>query len=723
MTSLHLDRLFHPASVAVIGASPREEAVGFRVIRNLRHLGFPGPIYPVNPRYNEVAGLRCYSSPSALPDGVDAAFVAIPAAQGPAVLEELAARGVAGVEINASGYADGGAEGEALQARLRATAIGHAIALCGPNNMGLVNVHDRVALWSGKRPPAPRPGPVAIISQSGSVAIALSQDERQLGLAYVITCGNEAVLTAADYLGHVVRDDRVRLVLLFLEAIRDPGRFGAAAAEARARGTRIITVKVGRTEGARALAAAHTGAISGEDDVYDAFFRRHGIIRVGDLDEMLETAVLSLAYPTGPPTPHVLPLTLSGGEAALIADLGAEAGLSLPPLGPETLARLRPVVPPFSSPRNPLDAWGLGWNVERFTQIVQAILADPKFGTIACAVDAPAAGGADETIVGEMARACVEVARTTSKRFVFFNNVAGGGPNPGVRAILTEAGIPYLSGMGAALAAIGHWVRHAEGPGRPAVPAAVDDYATGRWREQARQAWGLAEPDRFRLLRDAGLPMADCVAVASPDEAILAAERLGYPVALKGSGPALPHKTDLGLVRLGLDTPEAVRAAFAELAGRLRRHVPSGSGAGLIVQPMVGPGIELIAGVRNDPAFGTIVVVGLGGVHVEVFREASTRLGPVDRETALAMLDETRAGTLLAGVRGKGPYDAAAAADAIAALSRFGHAARGVLAAVEVNPLIVLDKGRGAIGVDVLLEMIPDPVTQNAPVGQPATGG
>src|SRR5439155_4163569 len=221
----------------------------------------------------------------------------------------------------------------------------------------------------------------------------------------------------------------------------------------------------------------------------------------------------------------------------------------------------------------------------------------------------------------------------------------------------------------------------------------ADEPAARRWRDGARRAWGLAGPDRFRLLREAGVPMVACEAVATPDAAAETAARLGYPVALKGAAPGIAHKTELGLVRLDLDGPDAVRAAFVDLLARLPRH----DGAGLVLQRMAGPGVELIAGVRNDPAFGTVVVVGLGGLHVEVLREASTRLGPVDRETALAMLGETRAGALLAGVRGAGPFDAEAAAEAIAALSRFGAATRGILAAVEINPLIARARGRGAL--------------------------
>jgi acyl-CoA synthetase (NDP forming) len=222
-----VDVLLAPRSVAIVGASPREDAIGFRVIRNLRRLGYPGRIVPVNPRYPEVAGLSCYPSLTALPEAVDAAFIAVPNTSGPALVEEAGKAGIQALIVNASGYADGGPEGRALEQPLVAAATAHGIPVAGPNNMGYVNVHGRVAMWTAARLPEFRPGPVAIISQSGSIALALSQDERALGIAYVISAGNEAVVTAADYLDAVVRDDAVRVVLVFLETIRDPTRAGA----------------------------------------------------------------------------------------------------------------------------------------------------------------------------------------------------------------------------------------------------------------------------------------------------------------------------------------------------------------------------------------------------------------------------------------------------------------------------------------------------------------
>ena len=698
--------LFRPRSIAVIGASTREDAIGFRVIRNLRAMGFAGEIIPVNPRYSEVAGLTCLPSVEALPIGVDSAFIAIPAQQVPDVLDAVGRHGIKTAFVNASGFADGGADGRALQQRLRAVAHAHGIALCGPNNMGLINVHDGIAIWTQLHMSAVRPGPVAVISQSGSMALVLAQDERHLGLAYLVTTGNEAILSAADYLDHIVRDRRVKTVLLFLESIRDPVRFGAAARHAEAHGKRILAIKSGASPRGRMLVAAHTDSLAGDDALYDAFFRKHGVIRVRDLDEMIETAVLVTAYPAPPSVRHFVPITLSGGEAALIADISSQTGLPLEPLADATVERLKPDFPPFARPNNPLDAWGIGFNSERLGAMLDALCADASIGAIGFAVDAPASGGADTGYALTMAEHAVRVA-ASGMHLIFFNNTAGAGPNPQVRAVLDSAGIPYLSGMRPALTAITKWLGLRDHVGESAAPSAVTD----RVRIGLARCPVLDEQELYALLHEAGVPTVSTRVVRSSAQAVEGAEEVGYPVVLKATGVHLPHKTEHRLVRLGLDSATAVVEAYADLANRMREIRAPCEESSIVLQPMLQGGVELIIGFRNDPAFGTLVIVGLGGIFVELIDSVAVRLGPIVVDEARAMLDETRAGELLKGFRGKGPYDLDAAATAIAAISNFGAAAMGLVESLEINPLIVLE--RGAFGVDVLARQ-PGPAAQDS---------
>ena len=688
---MSLEKLMNPRSIAVVGASAeRADAIGTRVIRNLRSMGYQGRIYPVNPRYKAVSDLTCFPSLSQLPESVDAAFLAVPSAQGPDLVEEAAKNGISAIFMNANGYADGDENGVALQRRVEQIAKANGIAICGPNNLGLINVNDGAAIWTPKYMMDVRRGPLAVISQSGSVAIALADDERKIGFSYLITAGNEAVVTVAEYLRHCALDDRVGAILVYLETIRRVEAFADAAREAQKRGKPVIVLKLGASEGGRAMVQAHTGSLAGEDRLYDALFRKLDIVRVRDIDEMLEAAIMLSAYPK-PREGSLVAVTLSGGEAALIADTAFLLGVTLQKLAAPTLERLRPAFPPYSKLGNPVDAWGLGFNAERFGVIVDALVADPDIGTIAFSVDAPGAGGADVPYACVMAETVVAAAARSDKHFVFFNNTSGTGPNPEVRAILDRAHIPYLSGMRTALTAIGYALREKASPiidvkpvPQPTLEAVRTDVA------------------RFKLLADAGLPMAKCIPVTSAIQAARAAEQLGFPVVLKGSAPHLAHKSDLGLVHVELNNAADVEAAYSKIAKTLQANVPVEAEHEIYVQGMSKPGIELILGVRNEPGFGSFVVVGVGGIFVELIKQASIRLGPVSEPEALAMLHETPAAKLLGGFRGKGPYDIDAVARAIAALSRFGAATVGTLASIEINPLIAHEDG--AVGVDILIE-------------------
>jgi acyl-CoA synthetase (NDP forming) len=685
---VRLDKLMKPKSIAVVGVSDRPEAIGTRVWNNLKKMGFAGAMYPVNPRYPKFDDATCYPSLSALPERVDAAFLAVPATAGPDLVEEAGSCGIPALFTNANGYADGDEAGVALQRRMEAAAAKHGIAICGPNNLGMMNVHDRVAMWSPRYMKVAEPGPIGVISQSGSIALILSEDERDLGFAYLVTAGNEAVVNVADYMAEMVRDDRVNVILLFLETIRNPKAFREAAMEAARRGKRIVALKLGTSAEGRALVQAHTGSLAGEDRLYDAFFKALGIIRVRDLDEMLETAVILSKNPTALPSGKNVVVTLSGGEAALIADLGSDLGLKFPKLSAETLARLRPAFPPYSGINNPVDAWGLGFNAERFGIVLHALLADPEINMISFSVDAPGRGGGDVPYACVMANACVEA--KTDKRMAFFNNTSGSGVNAEVRAILDKGDIPYLSGLRPALAAIRNLASLKAAP-VPRAPAAA-----------VSAALPASEPACFQALRNEGVPMVASERASSSDEAVAAAERLGYPVAMKGVAPHLPHKTDLGLVRLKLSNAADVRAAFDSLSAVLAKHAKPGSPGEIVVQKMAEEGVELILGIRNQKGFGSFVIVGPGGVLVEIANQASVRLGPVDEAEAREMLFETAAGKLLGGVRGKPSCDIDAAARAIAAFSRIGAAQIDRLSALEINPLIV--GPRGAAGVDILLE-------------------
>jgi acyl-CoA synthetase (NDP forming) len=576
------------------------------------------------------------------------------------------------------------------------------MAICGPNNIGFVNVHDSVALWT--LPSARfRPGSTALITQSGTAAMVLAGDPRGLGLAYVITCGDEAVLTAADYLDHVVRDDRVQLVVLFLEAIRDPVAFSAAATLAADRGKKILALKVGRSDvGVRAV-AAHTGALAGDDDVYDAFFRRHGIVRVADLDEMVQTAALFEAYPSPPRNRTAVPITMSGGVGALVADTAADAGVALPALSARTRDGIR-AADPALNPQNPLDAWGLGYVEERFSAVLDALIAEDDIGVIAPVLSVPASGTAETWTARSAAGLLAERRLRSPAEFVLINSNGLGATDEQTLAVLDAARIPCLHGLPEALRAIGHWL----GWRGPEMPGPEVDQAIARALRARDALVGTTLASRQTpTLAELGIPMAPTRAVRDADDAVTVAEQLGYPVVLKGIHPALPHKTEHGLVRLGLVDAAQVRAAFADASTTLRDTPGNPGDAEIVLQPTAAPGVDVVVAIRNDTPFGSLIIVGLGGIYVEVLREVSIRVGPVSHATAREMLEETRAAEVLRGARGRPAADVDALVDAVVALSHIGAASTDAIRALEINPLVVHECGRGVTGLDVLLETQP----------------
>lgn len=687
--------LLSPRSVAVVGVSTRDSA-GNRVFRGLRDGGFPGEIHQINPKYAELNGAPCHPSLAALPAPPDAVFIAVAAANVEAVLRDAADTGVKAAIVNASGFSDAGAEGLARQDRLAAIAREAGMVLCGPNNMGLANVAGNVILWTGRSPLRPARGPIALVSQSGSVAIALSTEPRG-GFSHIITVGNEAVSTLADYVDALVDDDNAGVIALYIETIRDPRRFAAAALRAAERGKPVIVLKAGRSAQGGAMVASHSGALAGEDATYEAFFAHLGIMRAADMDELMELAILCAAHPEPPAAPGVAAVTVSGGEGALLADLAEAAGLALPPLSPAAKAQVRDLYP-ATARDNPVDAYGLGWDGSLFGTLLETLMTEPGVGTILAAVDAPGTdpnGGRTAIDIAATYGAFLRAGKVPEgTRLVLANNTAPCGPNPKVKALLDEAGLPYLAGMRTALGALSPWSRRRPAPALARSPAAAS----------APNLLEAGEAERYALLGEAGVPMAPTRVAASEAAALAIADELGYPVVLKGLLAAMPHKSEHGLVHLALADADALSRAYRETAATLSRYAGASDAGEIVVQPMTGKAVQLYVGARHAGEFGVTIIVGVGGVLVELLNDVSVRIGPVDEASAHEMLAETTAGRLLAGVRGAPPSDVAAAAAAIARFSELTAGMGADIAAVEINPLMVLERGHGVVGVDLVVE-------------------
>jgi acyl-CoA synthetase (NDP forming) len=705
-----LRSLLAPASIAVVGASAARATAGTAVIANLKRLGYAGRVLPVNPKYDEVDGLRCYPTLAAIPGDIDAAFLGVPAASTIPIVEECAARGIRTVVITASGFADAGPDGRALQTQLITAAEAAGISICGPNNMGVVNWLDGIAIWTGTLTPPPRTGPIGVISQSGSVSMLCAADDRNIGLGVIVGSGNEAVLTSAEYLDALVHDDRIHVVLHFLETIKRPGAYAAAAEEARRLGKVIITLKVGRTERGRQATIAHTGSLAGDDEEYDAFCRRYGLIRVATLDEMLELAELFTKAGRRPKSVSACLIAMSGGEVALLSDLATDAGLPLAEFSASTKNTLASIFPPYTTIANPLDAWGAGWNADAHRAAIDALLKDPAIGVIACAIDPDARNGRANTPVSremaEIHRGLLAATPSDHAGVVFFNNVSAG-LSPVIAGSLDGSGIPYLQGTNEALRAIAHWLRfHAVSAApralAPNVRAAAAPPPALAQALARMRGTSLDEHESTKLLEAFGIPVAAGALATDVAEAVRHAEGIGFPVVLKAASAQLPHKSDAGGVLLNVGSAAEVRDGFRAIIERMKRAHRDLILDGVLVARMIRPGLELFAGVHAG-AYGMMVLVGQGGVDVEAHRDVAYALAPVDAEEADAMLGRLRIAPLLAASRGRPARDRRAMVDLVVRLSNLAATCAPWVSEIDLNPVIVLEEGQGAWDVDALV--------------------
>ena len=703
MPSMHA--LLRPASVAIVGATPGTGRGGW-IHEQLLRLGYAGPIYPVNPKYSEIRGAKAYSSLLDIPAPVEFVAVALGAGQAIRVMEECVQKQARAALFVASGFAEIGLAGQTIQNELRRLAVDHGIAVCGPNCYGIANIHGRFAAYGGSLTQPLRPGPIALLFQSGALTHAVMDPvaARTSGYSYIITTGNEAVVELADYVAAIADDPHTRVIACFVEGFQSPERFFAAARQAIGQGKRLVILKTGRSELAQRAALAHTGSITGPDDVYDALFRQLGIARVADLDELIETAeLLSLATPATAGATAIL--SISGGSCGIAADLAQSLGLALAPIGEPTADRLRAILPPFATAYNPLDLTGaIGEDPALLPGALAALAAEPQINVVALALNTPFGGDEPaQALYHAMCRAVAASAVASDTLHVVFS-MSSGQYDPEIVRIMHAASVPLLMGMRESLAALAHWQR---GPAIAEMrdPAVLTGPALTLTTELVRRSAdvALSEHAAKAVLAAAGMPICREIAAATLAAAVQAAEQIGYPVALKINSPDIPHKTEAGCVILNLDSSQAVTEAFQAIGDRARQYRPAARIDGVLIQEMVRDGIETLAGVTNYPSLGPVIVFGLGGVLVELLGDWAMRLAPIGEAEAFAMIAETRAARILDGWRGGPPLDVAALAQALVQLARLGWQLRDTIAAIDINPLVVLPRGQGVKVVDALI--------------------
>lgn len=679
--------LLEPRSVAVVGASAAPGSVGALTVTELLAGGYPGDVFPVNPKHRQLHGLSCYASLADLPSSVDVAVIAVSNARLEDQLELAARCGIRAAVIYASGFEEPAEGRPSLTARLASIARDHGMAVCGGNGMGLVNTAQRLRLCGYLLPRELGPGPVSIVSHSGSTFSALLHNNRRLRFGLAVSPGQELTATSADYLGYSARLEGTRVVGLMLEQIREPAAFAAAVESAHARGVAVVVLKVGAAPQTKALISAHSGALAGDDGAYEAFFDDVGVHRVRTLDEMADTLELFAAGRRAA-SGGLSVVSDSGGERALITDLAGDVPLTR--LGPETTSRLVSILDPGLPPVNPLDAFGTGADSQAiFARSLQALHDDEGTGALVFAVDLTGLSCDGYADIALSAASC------TTKPFAVLTNVPAG-MNREAAERIRSGGIPLLEGTATGLAAIGHLFDERDFAGRPELrpPPSRQAERRTRWIERLADGGVLGEVESLALVADWGIEVSSSEVVHTEADALAAAARLGWPVALKTAAPAIAHKSDAGGVVLGIEDAGGLSEAYRALAARL--------GPDVTVQAMAPAGVELALGIVDDDSFGPLVVVAAGGTLVEVIADRRVAMAPLDLPRAARLLDGLKIRRLLDGHRGAPPADLDAVLDAVVSVSALARDLAGHLQALDINPLVCTPGG--CVAVDALVE-------------------
>ncbi len=707
-SKLQIERLANPRSIAIVGASSDAKSISGQPMRVLMQHGYRGALYPVNPKYREIAGVACHDSIAALPETPDLALILVAARRVPHMLRECGERGIPYAIVYSSGFAESGAAGAALQRECAQLASAHGMRLIGPNCQGMMSTGSGV--YAGFGAPfgvAYRSGGLSLISQSGGFgcALLLAADELGIGLRHFITTGNEADVSLLELVDACIDDPDTSLIAAYIEGLKDARRLVGVARRALDAGKPILAWKVGNTaDGARA-AASHTANLGGASALYRTAFRQAGVIEVSDVADLGDYAK-AFDMKRLPRGERVAVVTLSGGAGILATDVCAQNGMSTPPLAPETIERLKPLVPAFASLNNPVDLTaGILSDPRIFADTLQIIADDPNIDAVA--IMAAAASG---DVARAMASAIARVFAVTAKPLMVAWNARRDMASEAY-ALLESAQVPLFPTpvrCARALAALSSFARARRARALSLLAKSLVPRHVPHARPLIAQGQGdLTEHAAQDLLRAYGVDMPKSVLVRDRDAALKAAHAIGFPMVAKVQSPDIAHKTEAGAVRVGIRDAATLAHACDEILANARRHAPGASIEGVLLQEEIRDAVEIIVGIENDPSFGPAVMCGLGGIYAEVLKDVTFRLAPVTHDEAHDMIRELRAYAILAGARGKPACDINALAGTIVALSQMALDLQTSLKELDINPLFVLPEGEGVRAGDAFARAIP----------------
>lgn len=689
-----LTPLFCPRSVAIVGASDDPTRISGRALRYLIDGGFQGEIFPVNPTRPAVQGLQAYASIAELQQVPDVAIIAVSSRLTGAAVRECAGKGVKAVVLFSAGYAETGDEGAGAQDEILTAARATGMRVLGPNCLGLFNsALGFYGTFSGTLEHGmPFPGPISVVSQSGAYGAHLAYllRERRLGVRYCVTTGNEADVDLGQSLLWLARQPDVGIIVAHAEGIRDGATFVEALRVAHDNRKPVIFMKVGGSAAGSRAASSHTAALAGADAVYDSVFQQYGVHRARSIDEQLDVAY-ACARGVLPRGNRLGVITVSGGGGIHICDAAERQALDVAPMPDTTQRRLKAMLP-YAAVANPVDATAQAVNdmsvLERY---LEAMLEEGGYDSLigfftTVAGAAPFAQPLRQTIL--------RATRGYGDRLIVLCMLA----DAEIVRAYEDSGFLVFQDVDRAVAAIAALTRLSQVFRQELVPRPAAEVGTAPLPREP-----LSEYQAKRLLAAAGIPMLPERLVASAQESAAAGDALGYPVAMKIVSPDIVHKTEIGGVLLDVQDAAAARNGFETLWQRATKAAPGARIDGVLVTPMAGKGVETIIGVQSDPTFGPMVMFGLGGIFVEVFKDVTLRLAPFDQDEALRMIGEVKGHALLEGVRGAPRCDIPALARTLVAVSRFAAAHTNQLESIDINPFLVLPEGQGAVALDALI--------------------
>ncbi len=698
---MDLKKLLNPRKFVIAGATEKETYGGFAV--KLMELHAPDrldkDIFLVNPGRDTVFGHKCYHSIAEVPEEIDMVIIASNKKTVPDLIRQAAAKGAGGAVVFAAGYGETGKpEDKALEADLKALCEELDIALMGPNCAGYINMIEHLPAMGFMTTVPEKAGKVGLVSQSGMICTLL-MDSGKTDFSYVISCGNSKIVEVVDYIDFLIDDENTKVIVSYIEGVTNPAKFLATLKKAALKKKPVILLKIGRSEKGSRAASSHTGSLSGSDASFNAIFDKYGVIRVDDLEDLASLSNMIATLPELPKGNRVVSLNGSGGENGVACDVGYLYNINYPDFSEEGYAKLRPMLDDFATISNPLDTTAdICYDTDQFADAAEVIINDENFDM--AAVGITIVDELTDLCVKHMSEALVKLSKEGRlKKPVVVIPAVESGRMPEYVDALKEAGVPvtapcyYGYKHVALLCKYAEWLKNTD---VEALEDAVPEAPAGGEKH------ALSEHASKELLREYGVPVPEEFIAASEEEAVVFAEKIGYPVVMKVESNDILHKSDVGGVKLNIRSEE-VRSAYKAIMESCASKCPDASINGILMQKMLKAGTEVIVGVSVDPSFGPMVLCGMGGVFTEVFKDVSLRPAPLTKEDALAMISSLKAYKLMTGYRGQPELDVDALAELLVGVGRFAVDHRNDLAEMDINPVFVYPKGEGVAAADALV--------------------